>query len=199
MQIIEFYYDFGSPKAYFAHKLLPVIAQKYKAKLIPKPILLGGIFKLSNNKSPVEAFADVKGKLAYDKRDTERFVVRHELSYRPNPHFPVVTISLMRGAIYAIGKDWQEKYTRVIFDAMWIDEKKMDDPIVITKVLAEAELPVKEIIEATQTPEIKSALINATNEAVARNIFGAPTMFVDNEMFFGKEGLADLDYYLSQR
>ena len=168
-------------------------------KLTTKPILLGGIFKLSNNRSPVEAFADVKGKLAYDTLDTKRFVARHELSYRPNPNFPVMTIGLMRGAIYAIGKDWQEKYTSVIFDAMWIDAKKMDDPIVIAEVLKEAKLPAKEILEATQMSEIKSALIAETDKAVARNIFGAPTMFVDNEMFFGKEGLADLDYHLSHR
>ena len=199
MQEIEFYYDFGSPKSYFAHKLLPAIARKHNAKLTTKPILLGGIFKLSNNRSPVEAFADVKGKLAYDTLDTKRFVARHGLSYRPNPNFPVMTIGLMRGAIYAIGKDWQEKYTSVIFDAMWTDAKKMDDPIVIAEVLKEAKLPVKEILEATQMSEIKSALIAETDKAVARNIFGAPTMFVDNEMFFGKEGLADLDYYLSQR
>ena len=199
MQEIEFYYDFGSPKSYFAHKLLPAIARKHNAKLTTKPILLGGIFKLSNNRSPVEAFADVKGKLAYDTLDTKRFVARHELSYRPNPNFPVMTIGLMRGAIYAIGKDWQEKYTSVIFDAMWTDAKKMDDPIVIAEVLKEAKLPVKEILEATQMSEIKSALIAETDKAVARNIFGAPTMFIDNEMFFGKEGLADLDYHLSQR
>lgn len=199
MQEIEFYYDFGSPKSYFAHKLLPAIARKHNAKLTTKPILLGGIFKLSNNRSPVEAFADVKGKLAYDTLDTKRFVARHELSYRPNPYFPVMTIGLMRGAIYAIGKNWQEKYTSVIFDAMWTDAKKMDDPIVIAEVLKKAKLPVKEILEATQMSEIKSALRAETDKAVARNVFGAPTMFVDNEMFFGKEGLADLDYYLSQR
>ena len=198
MQEIEFYYDFGSPKSYFAYKLLPIIAQKYNAKLTPKPILLGGIFKLSNNKSPIEAFADVKGKLAYDARETERFVARHELPYSPNPHFPVMTIGLMRGAIYAMGQDWQEEYTRVIFNAMWVDAKKMDDPKIIAGVLAEADLPAKKIMEATQMPKIKSALIDATSDAVARNIFGAPTMFVDDEMFFGKEGLADIDFYLNQ-
>jgi 2-hydroxychromene-2-carboxylate isomerase len=198
MQEIEFYYDFGSPKSYFAYKLLPVIAQKYNAMITPKPILLGGIFKLSNNKSPVEAFAEVKGKLAYDTRDTERFVARHKLPFRKNPYFPVMTISLMRGAIYAMGQEWQEEYTRVMFDAMWVNEKEMDNPSVIADVLAETDLPTKEIIEASQMPEIKSALIAATDDAVARDIFGAPTMFVDDEMFFGKEGLADIDYYLSQ-
>tara|TARA_B100001093_G_scaffold485084_1_gene519088 strand:+ start:306 stop:905 length:600 start_codon:yes stop_codon:yes gene_type:complete len=198
MQMIEFYYDFGSPKSYFVHKLLPVIAQKYHIQIIQKPILLGGIFKLSNNKSPIEAFAEVKGKLAYDRQETERFVARHELPYRPNPYFPIMTISLMRGAIYAIDQDWQEDYTQVIFDAIWVDAKKMDDPNVMEQVLAEAHLPAKQIMAATQTPTIKSALIEATNDAVARNVFGAPTLFIGDEMFFGKEGLADIDYFLSQ-
>lgn len=198
MQMIEFYYDFGSPKSYFVHKLLPVIAQKYHIQIIQKPILLGGIFKLSNNKSPIEAFAEVKGKLAYDRQETERFVARHELPYRPNPYFPIMTLSLMRGAIYAIDQDWQEDYTQVIFDAMWVDGKKMDDPNVMEQVLAEAHLPAKQIMAATQTATIKSALIEATNDAVARNVFGAPTLFIGDEMFFGKEGLADIDYVLSQ-
>lgn len=198
MQAIEFYYDFGSPKSYFVHKLLPVIAQKYHIQIIQKPILLGGIFKLSNNKSPIEAFAEVKGKLAYDRQETERFVARHELPYRPNPYFPIMTISLMRGAIYAIDQDWQEDYTQVIFDAMWVDAKKMDDPNVMEQVLAEAQLPAKQIMAATHKPTIKSALIEATNDAVARNVFGAPTLFIGDEMFFGKEGLADIDYFLSQ-
>ena len=109
-----------------------------------------------------------------------------------------MTMSLMRAAIYAMGQDWQEEYTRVIFDAMWVDAKKMDDPNVMAEVLKENDLPVQKIMAAIQMPEIKSALIDATNDAVARNIFGAPTMFFGNEMFFGKEGLADMDYYLSQ-
>tara|TARA_B100000768_G_C11179936_1_gene332491 strand:- start:185 stop:784 length:600 start_codon:yes stop_codon:yes gene_type:complete len=198
MKEIEFYYDFGSPKSYFVYKILPLIAQKHNAKVTHKPILLGGIFKLSNNKSPAEAFAQVKGKLAYDVRETKRFVARHELPYSPNPYFPVMTMGLMRAAIYAMGQDWQEEYTRVIFDAMWVDAKKMDDPNVMAEVLKENDLPVQKIMAAIQMPEIKSALIDATNDAVARNIFGAPTMFFGNEMFFGKEGLADMDYYLSQ-
>ena len=198
MKEIEFYYDFGSPKSYFVYKILPVIAQKHNAKVTHKPILLGGIFKLSNNKSPAEAFAQVEGKLAYDVRETKRFVARHELPYSPNPYFPVMTMGLMRAAIYAMGQDWQDEYTRVIFDAMWVDAKKMDDPNVMAEVLKENDLPVQKIMAAIQMPEIKSALIDATNDAVARNIFGAPTMFFGNEMFFGKEGLADMDYYLSQ-
>jgi 2-hydroxychromene-2-carboxylate isomerase len=198
MKEIEFYYDFGSPKSYLVYKILPVIAQKHNAKVTHKPILLGGIFKLSNNKSPAEAFAQVKGKLAYDIRETERFVARHELPYSPNPYFPVMTMGLMRAAIYAMGQDWQDEYTRVMFDAMWVDAKKMDDPNIMAEVLKENDLPVQKIMAATQMPEIKSALIDATNDAVARNVFGAPTMFFGNEMFFGKEGLADMDYYLSQ-
>ena len=104
----------------------------------------------------------------------------------------------MRGAIYALDKDWHEKYTQVVFDAIWVNDKKMDDPSVIAKVLTEGGLPAKEIMGATQTQKVKDALKDATKEADVRNIFGAPTMFVGDEMFFGKEGVSDIDYYLGQ-
>ena len=198
MQIIEFYYDFGSPKSYFVHKLLPGIAEKHNAIVSWKPMLLGGVFKLTNNKSPMESFKNVKSKLAYEKHETARFVKRHNLAYQPNPHFPVMTISLMRGAIYAAGTDFVAVYRDAVFKAIWEDRQKMDDPRVIAAVLDGAGLPADEILAATQTAEVKSGLINATNDAVSRGIFGAPTLFMGEEMFFGKESLLEIDYILSQ-
>lgn len=196
---IEFFYDFGSPKSFFVHKLLPNIAKKYNVEVIPKPILLGGVFKLTNNKSPMETFKDVKGKKEYENQETTRFVKRHNLAFQWNPYFPVNTIGVMRGAIYTNKKDFGDLYTETIFQAMWVDQKKMDDPTVISETLTAAGLPTEEIMEATQTPIVKAELIDATNHAVARNIFGAPTMFVGNEMFFGKEGLDEIDFLLSNQ
>ena len=196
MTEIKFLYDFGSPKAYFVHKLLPKVAEKHHAKILWMPILLGGVFKLTNNQSPIEAFKGVKGKLSYDGHETDRFVKRHKLPFKPNPHFPVMTIGVMRGAIYAQDKDFASLYTDTIFTAMWEDEKKMDSPDVIAEVLHKAGLPAREIMEAMQKPDVKAQLIEATNNAVSRNVFGTPTMFIGQEMFFGKEGISEIDFYL---
>jgi len=111
------------------------------------------MFKLSNNKSPAEAFAQVKGKLAYDTRETERSVVRHELPYFPNPHFPVMTMSLMRAAIYAMGQDWQEEYTRVIFDAMWVDAKKWMIQTLCQRSSKRTTYPYKKLSQQPRCPK----------------------------------------------
>ena len=199
MYEIEFYYDFGSPKSYFVYKLLPAIAKKYHLELVYKPMLLGGVFKLTNNKSPVDAFKGVKGKLEYDNIETARFLKRFNLAFHWNPYFPVNTIRVMRGSIYAEGKEFKKLYTETIFQAIWVDQKNMEDPKVISETLTNAGLPTKTIMEAIHTPEVKTGLIDATNKAVSRKIFGAPTMFVGNEMFFGKEGLGEIDYFLSNQ
>ena len=199
MQAIEFYYDFGSPKSYFVHKLLPGIAEKYKVTMVWKPILLGGVFKLTNNQSPMEMFKDVQGKLAYDKHETTRFVKRHNLAYQPNPYFPIMTIGVMRGAIYADGTDFDALYRDSVFKAIWEDQRKMDDPGVIRSLFKDAGLPADDIMAAIQTAEVKSGLIDATNEAVLRGIFGAPTLFMGEEMFFGKEALLEIEDILRQK
>ena len=199
MQDIEFYYDFGSPKSYFVHKLLPGIAENHGMRVVWKPLLLGGVFKLTNNQSPMETFKDVKGKLEYDAHETARFVKRHQLPYQRNPHFPVMTIGVMRGAIYAQDKAFDALYRDTVFSAIWENQKKMDDPEVIANVLEAAGLPAKEIISATQLGEVKSGLIDATNEAVSRGVFGAPTIFMGEEMFFGKESLWEIEGILSKR
>lgn len=199
MADIEFYYDFGSPKSYFVYKLLPALAEKHGLAITYRPILLGGLFKLTNNVSPMEAFRDVKGKLAYNAHETRRFVKLHKLPYASNPHFPVMTIGVMRGAIHTNTHEIAETYRKAVFEAMWENKKKMDDPQVIAEVLEAAGLPAQDIMNATQDPEVKQGLIDATSQAADRGLFGAPTLFYGEEMFFGKEGLFDLDLYLSSQ
>ena len=194
---IEFYYDFGSPNAYLVHKTLPEIAKTYGVPIISRPILLGGVFKATNNKSPMEAFANVAGKLAYEARETQRFIENRKITFQPNPHFPVNTIALMRGAIFAIGKPWEQSYRDTMFTAMWVDQEKMDDPATVMQVMEKAGLPSKEILSATQDPSIKAALIQATSQAVARGVFGAPTLIANEDMFFGKHSLMDLETMLA--
>lgn len=194
---IDFLYDFGSPNAYLVHKLLPDLANRCRATVTWTPILLGGVFKATNNQSPMQAFSGVAGKLAYQQVEIARFIERHDLPFQFNPHFPVVTIGVMRGAAYAQGKDWESDYINAVFDALWVQGAKMDDPDIIAQVLTDAGLPTADIMAATQTPEVKQALIDTTSAAVDRGVFGAPTMFVGDEMFFGKDSLTDLEWRLT--
>jgi 2-hydroxychromene-2-carboxylate isomerase len=191
---IDFIFDFGSPNAYLAWKVLPGIAARTGAEINVVPALLGGIFKATNNRSPVEAFGEVKGKLAYEALETRRFVARNGLTaYRANPHFPVNTLLVMRGLIAARRLGVGDRYLETVAAAMWEQGEKMDDPAVVARVLTAAGLPAEEILAATQDPEVKAELIANTEAAVARAVFGIPTFFVGDEMFFGKDRLRDVE------
>ena len=187
---VEFHYDFGSPNAYHSHQVIKGIEARTGVAFDYVPILLGGVHKLTNNKSPMAAFGDVKGKLDYMRMDTARFMKRHGIDkFTFNSNFPVMTIAIMRGAVYARGKPWYRDYIDAMFHHMWEADKKMDDPAVIGAALAESGLPAEEIFEAVQTPEVKQGLIATTDASVARGNFGSPCFFVDDEMFYGKETL----------
>ena len=191
---IDFIFDFGSPNAYLAHKVLGGVAARTGATIRLIPCLLGGIFKATNNRSPVEAFGEVKGKLAYEGLETRRFVAKHGLTaYRPNPHFPVNTLLIMRGQIAAQRMGVAERYREAVLAAMWEAGEKMDDPEVVARVLSTAGLDAAAILTATQEPEVKAELIANTEAAVARGVFGIPTFFVGDEMFFGKDRLDQVE------
>ena len=197
MQEIEFLYDFASPNTYLVHRVLPALAERAGARLRYSPILLGGVFQATGNQAPVLSYRNVRGKLAYQAREIDRFVTRHGLKYHMNPYFPFNTLPLMRGAVFAQGQPWEINYIDAIFNATWIHGQKMDDPEVIEDVLTEAGLPKGAILAAMADPAIKAALIESTDRAVERGVFGAPTMFVGPEMFFGKDSLPDLEYELT--
>ena len=189
----KFIFDFGSPKTYLVYKLLPGIEKRTKTKAEYVPVLLGGIFKSTNNVSPIESFKTVPAKGKYDDIDTARFVKKHDIAFNFNSNFPINTLNLMRGAIFAQENGIFDKYVEVVFKSMWVDNKKMDDLEVIQTVLLENGLPVKEIFEGTQDQKIKDKLIKNTSEAVEKGIFGAPSMLVEDELFFGKESLQDVE------
>lgn len=194
MATIDVIFDFGSPNAYLSWKVLPGVAERAGARLNVIPCLLGGIFRATNNRSPMEAFGEVKGKLAYEALETRRFVERHGLSaYRQNPHFPVNTLLIMRGLIAARRLGVGERYLEAGLAAMWEDGEKMDDPQVVARTLADRGLDAEAILAATQTPEVKAELIANTDAAVARGVFGVPTFFVGDEMFFGKDRLDQVE------
>ncbi|WP_375268673.1 2-hydroxychromene-2-carboxylate isomerase [Phenylobacterium sp.] len=195
---LEFLFDFGSPNVYLAWKALPPILRRTGASLQVTPILLGGLFKLTDNRSPVEAFAGVKGKLAYENLETQRFVARHGLSaFRMNPHFPVNTLLIQRGLVAAGRAGVAEAYREAVLAAMWEQGLKMDDPAVVAQVLDAAGLDSRALLEATQDPAVKAELMAATEAAAARGAFGAPTFFVGAEMFFGKDRLGQVEAELA--
>jgi 2-hydroxychromene-2-carboxylate isomerase len=191
---IDFIFDFGSPNGYLAWKVLPQVAARAGARVNLVPCLLGGVFKATNNRSPVEAFGGVKGKLAYEALETRRYVARHGLSaYRPNPHFPVNTLLIMRGLVAARRAGAGDRYLDAVLAAMWEQGEKMDDPQVVRGVLDAAGLDGAGLIAATQDPEVKAELAANTEAAVARGVFGVPTFFVGDEMFFGKDRLGQVE------
>lgn len=191
---IDFIFDFGSPNAYLAWKVLPAIAARTGATVNLVPCLLGGVFKATNNRSPVEAFGEVKGKLAYEALETRRFVAKHDLAaYRANPHFPVNTLGIMRGLIAARRAGVGDRYVAVVAAAMWEQGEKMDDPEVVRRVLGAGGLDGAALMAATQDPDVKAELIASTEACVARGVFGIPTFFVGTEMFFGKDRLGQVE------
>jgi 2-hydroxychromene-2-carboxylate isomerase len=194
MDGIEFHFDFGSPNAYLAHRVIPVIEARTGARLRYVPVLLGGVFKATNNRSPVEAFGNIANKRAYMELETRRFLLRHGISdYRRNPHFPVNTLALMRGAVAAQHEGCFERYVDVMYRNMWSEPKKLDDPEVIRSVLDGNGFDAGRLLERAQSPEVKQELVRNTEASVARGTFGSPTFFVGDEIFFGKDQLRDVE------
>lgn len=195
---LDFIFDFGSPNAYLAWKALPPILERTGASVAVRPVLLGGLFKLTGNRSPMEAFGEVQGKLAYEALETRRFVARHGLdAYRMNPHFPVNTLLIMRGLVAAQAQGLGGAYLEAVLAAMWEQGLKMDDPAVVAGVLGAAGLDAQVLLEATQDPGVKARLLEETQAAAARGAFGVPTFFVGEEMFFGKDRLGQVEEALA--
>jgi len=190
----QFMFDVGSPNAYLSHQAIPDIEKRTGAKFEYVPILLGGIFKATNNKSPAETLAGVKNKPKFMQIETERFVKRFKVQpYVWNPFFPVNTLNLMRAAIAAQLEGVFEKYVEATFHHMWREPKKMDDPAVAIAALTSSGLDGAKLLARAQEPDVKARLLDTTQKAVERGAFGSPTFFVGDEMFFGKEQLRDVE------
>jgi 2-hydroxychromene-2-carboxylate isomerase len=190
----QFMFDFGSPNAFLSHEAIPAIEQRTSVKFEYVPILLGGIFKATNNKSPAETLAGVKNKPEFQALETERFIKRFNVQpYVWNPFFPVNTLNLMRAAIAAQLEGVFEKYVEAAFHHMWREPKKMDDPEVAVKALSASGLNGAKLLTRAQDADVKAKLIENTQSAVERGAFGSPTFFVGNEMFFGKEQLREVE------
>lgn len=191
---LQFLFDFGSPNAYLCHKVIPGVESRSGARFEYVPILLGGLFKLSNNRSPGEAFAGIPNKRAYDALEIRRFIARHGLhKFRLNPFFPVNTLKIMRIAVAAQALDCAAPCIDSIFSAMWEDGRNMDDADEIAAVLQAAGLDAQALWASSQKPQIKARLAAHTQEAFNRGAFGSPTFFVGDEMYFGKDRLREVE------
>jgi len=193
MSQVEFHFDFGSPNAYLAHKVLPDIEQRTGVRIAYVPVLLGGIFKATGNRSPVEAFASIRNKPQYEQLELDRFVRRHRITFNWNPDFPVNTLTLMRGAVAAQELGIFERYTETIFHNLWVEPKKLDDPEQLIAVLDQAGLNAVTLLRLTQEQHIKDGLVENTRRSVERGSFGAPSFFVGDELYFGKDRLRDVE------
>jgi 2-hydroxychromene-2-carboxylate isomerase len=194
MRPVEFHFDFGSPNAYLSHLVIPDIEHRTGATFVYVPILLGGVFKLTNNRSPAESLVGIKNKPEYQRLETARFIQRHGITrFTSNPFFPVNTLVLMRGAIAASRLEIFERYVDEVYRHMWAEPKKLDDLAVLRAALAESRLDANEILALTQAQDVKDELMENTQRSVERGTFGSPTFFVDDEIYFGKDRLRDVE------
>jgi 2-hydroxychromene-2-carboxylate isomerase len=191
---IEFIFDFASPNAYLAYRALPPILERTGARLVITPCLLGGIFKATGNVAPTVAFAPIKGKLDYEMLELRRFIAKHRLDkFRLNPHFPVNTLMLMRGFLAAREAGVEAGYLEMGLEGLWEEGLKLDDPEVLARRIDSAGLNSASLLAAAGTDRVKLKLADNTAAAVARGVFGVPTFFVGDEMFFGKDRLGQVE------
>ena len=184
---VEFFFDFGSPASYLAYTQLPKIAAECHAQIVWRPMLLGGVFKATGNSSPVTVPA--KGRWMFD--DLNRWAKRYGVPFAHNPHFPVNTLTLMRIAIglQMVRPADFANYSDAIFGAMWRDPCNLGDPALLSAVILQAGLEAEATLALAAQADVKARLITVTEEAVARGVFGAPSFFVGEQMFFGQDRL----------
>jgi 2-hydroxychromene-2-carboxylate isomerase len=191
---VEFHFDFGSPNAYLSHLVIPEIETHTGAKFDYVPVLLGGVFKLTNNRSPAESLRGIRNKPEYERLETQRFIGSHRITrFQSNPFFPVNTLRMMRGTFAARRLGVFERYVDEMFRYMWAEPRKMDDLEVYRQALSEAGFNADRFFELIETPEVKDELLANTQRSVDRGTFGSPTFYVGDEIFFGKDRLRDVE------
>ncbi|KPU61134.1 DSBA-like thioredoxin domain protein [Pseudomonas fluorescens] len=184
---VEFYFDLGSPATYLAYTQLPKICAQTDTRLIYIPLLLGGVFKATGNASPVT----VPAKGRYMFQDLDRYAKRYGVPLKFNPHFPINTLMLMR-AVTGMQLRHPDRFAAFIdclFKAIWVNGRSLDEPATVAAVLSENGFDPQEVLALTTDEEVKAQLKDNTEKAVERGVFGAPSMFVDNQLYFGQDRL----------
>jgi 2-hydroxychromene-2-carboxylate isomerase len=184
---VDFFFDVGSPASYLAWTQLPAICQKHDADLVYRPMLLGGVYQATGNSSP----STIPAKGRYTQMDYERHARRYGVPFRGNPYFPIITLFLMRAVtgIQLRQPGRLQQLLACVFKGLWIDALDLNEPQLTSDILQSGGFDPAEIERLTQDPQVKAALRATTEEAVKRGVFGAPTMFVGDEMFFGQDRL----------
>ena len=191
---VEFFFDVGSPASYLAWTQLESIAQRTNAKIIWRPMLLGAVFQATGNASP----AVVPAKGAYMLKDLQHFSNIYGVPFNFNPFFPLNTMHLMRGATAYLEEPEFQTYLAAIFNALWSEQLNMESPEVVAEVLTKAGIDVTDFMARISETEVKERLKDTTEEAVARGVFGAPSFFVNGEMFFGQDRLSFVEIALKE-
>jgi len=197
MKTVEFQFDFASPNAYLSHAVIPGIEARTGARFDYVPVLLGGLFKATGNQAPFAAYAGVPAKLAYEQLELRRFVERHQIRFRMNPFFPVNTLLIMRMATAAAIEGKAREFAGAVFPLMWEKGLDMGDPETVAAGLAEAGLDAAHWAECAQAPPVKARLAEVTGNAVGRGVFGSPSFFLGDELYFGKNTLTEIEMRLS--
>ena len=187
MKSVEFYFDLGSPYSYLAYYRLLQIAEQQEIQIVYKPILLGGVFKATGNRSPIEI--PVKG--AYSILDMQRWAEYYHIPMQMNPHFPMNTLTLMRilTGVQLLHLEKFEQVLKLLFDAMFGTPQNLNELTVLAEVLKPSGFSVEDIMSMVQSDVVKQKLITETEQAIQRGIFGAPTFFVGDEMYWGQDRL----------
>jgi 2-hydroxychromene-2-carboxylate isomerase len=193
----QFLFDFGGPNSYLAHKMLPDICARTGAEAVYIPISLGGLFKLTNNQAPFMRYAETPAKRNYEMLEFDRFVKAHALPFKMNPRFPINSLQLMRGAVAAQHLGCFAPYVDAVMAAMWEDGADMGDAQVVASVLDAVGIDSAALLAKAEDPVVKAELIANTEDAAKRGAFGVPTFFVGDEMYWGKERLAQLEIALT--
>jgi 2-hydroxychromene-2-carboxylate isomerase len=194
MANVEFHFDFGSPNAYLAHRVIPAIEARTASRFRYVPVLLGGVFKATNNRSPAETLQGTRNKPEYERLETERFIRRHAIAgFRRNPFFPVNTLQIMRGAVAVELDGFLPAYVAAVFHHMWEEPKKLDEPEAIRAALDQSGLNGARMLDRIQDPAVKQQLLRNTEQSVARGTFGSPTFFVGDDIWFGKDRLREVE------
>ena len=196
MKSVEFYFDLGSPYSYLAYYRLLQIAEQQEIQIVYKPILLGGVFKATGNRSPIEI--PVKG--AYSILDMQRWAEYYQIPMQMNPHFPMNTLTLMRilTGVQLLHLEKFEQVLKLLFDAMFGTPQNLNEPTVLAEVLKPSGFSVEDIMSMVQSEVVKQKLITETEQAILRGIFGAPTFFVGDEMYWGQDRLHFVEQALNK-
>ena len=196
MKSVEFYFDLGSPYSYLAYYRLLQMAEQQEIQIVYKPILLGGVFKATGNRSPIEI--PVKG--AYSILDMQRWAEYYQIPMQMNPHFPMNTLTLMRilTGVQLLHLEKFEQVLKLLFDAMFGTPQNLNEPTVLAEVLEPSGFSVEDIMSMVQSDVVKQKLITETEQAILRGIFGAPTFFVGDEMYWGQDRLHFVEQALNK-